>query len=181
METTAASTSFETTMDPLVKRSIEIFSRNVSQTILMGSFAFLTVITNAIVLGVILFTTLRTKRYFQLCLQLAIADFIVGLSYLFVSINRGFIILSGKGKVRNYDAFSCEKLVLLQLLTVILYLRKWPVIIWFHDWTVWTMKIVCSMDRTWVFNSSPHSTYKSFVIIWIELLPRTRIRKVVSI
>lgn len=72
----------------IVSNSIDLYEVNWPASITQLIAASLAMVNNVIVMSIILTTSLKTKRYFQLSANLAAADFWVGISYVFVCSKR---------------------------------------------------------------------------------------------
>lgn len=72
----------------IVTTSIDLYEINWPASITQLIAASLAMVNNVIVMCIILTTSLKAKRYFQLSANLAAADFWVGMSYVFVCSKR---------------------------------------------------------------------------------------------
>lgn len=91
MVTTHSPNNTNTTISTYAKivgTSIELYDINWPASITQLLAAALAMVNNVVVLSIILTTSLKTKRYFQMSANLAFADFWVGLSYVYVCSKR---------------------------------------------------------------------------------------------
>lgn len=87
--------------EQLLAKSLAIFKRNTIPFMLMGVIGIIALVTNLIIIFAISVSPIKRKKYFHISLHLAIADALVGIAYVIVTIRRINILRLGQGQVRS--------------------------------------------------------------------------------
>lgn len=87
--------------ETLLAKSLAIFKRNTIPFMLMGAIGIIALVTNLIIIFAISVSTIKRKKYFHISLHLAIADALVGISYIIVTFRRINVLRLGQGQVRS--------------------------------------------------------------------------------